>query len=346
MSEQRTSDILKDQLDRVLRSYVDMPLLHAAEGGTRPDALENALAGLGFETALVPEDRGGAGLAWSDLGGIFETLGYHAAPVPLGETILAHWALAQLEHPLPEGVVPLISLDQLPLGSNGRANGIVQIPWGRQPTHVLAELHGKGVTRLGLIDASSAQVSALRTVGRDPSARLAFYGAEILASAPIGVIGLIPALAVLRAAQISGALSRALELCIDYGNTRVQFGRPINKFQAVQHLIAGLAGEAACAKTGVQLALSGFDAGAGWESAAIAKIRASGAVAKSTFAAHEAHGAIGVTEEHILHYFTRRLWQWRDEAGNEHYWSERLGHSIMADRSAPLWERIVAWSND
>lgn len=344
MSEQLTSDMLKDQLDRVLRTYVDMPLLRTAERGIRPVALENALAGLGFGTALVAEDQGGAGLTWSDIAGVFETLGYHAAPVPLGETMLAHWALAQLHHRLPEGVLPAISLDTLPFDSNGKVNGTAQVPWGRQATHVLAELHGNGETRLALIAATAAKISAIQTVGRDPSARLVLESAPVLASAPVGPIGLIPALAVLRAAQISGALSRTLELCIDYGNTRVQFGRPIGKFQAVQHLIAGLAGEAACAKAGVQLALAGFDSGNGWESAAIAKIRASGAVAKSTFAAHEAHGAIGVTEEHILHYFTRRLWQWRDEGGNEHYWSERLGERLLADRSTPLWTHIVDWS--
>ena len=33
--------------------------------------------------------------------------------------------------------------------------------------------------------------------------------------------------------------------------------------------------------------------------------------------AHQMHGAIGFTQEHQLHYLTRRLWSWRDEFGNE-----------------------------
>lgn len=345
MSDERTTDILQEPLDRVLRALVDMSVLRAAERGVRPEALEAALAGLGLEAALVPEAQGGAGLAWADLAGVFEALGYHAAPVPLGETILAHWALAQLGQPMPDGAAPALALDALVLGGDGTTvSGTAQIPWGQGATQVLAELRGEGGARLALIDAGAAQVSELRTVGRDPAAKLTFAGASVLTSAPLGPVGLIAAVAVLRAGQIAGALSRILELCIDYGNTREQFGRPIGKFQAVQHLIAGLAGEAACAKAGVELALAGFDAGTGWESAAIAKIRASGAVAKATFAAHETHGAIGVTEEHILHYFTRRLWQWRDEAGNENHWAERLGRELLSGPAAPIWPRVVGWS--
>jgi acyl-CoA dehydrogenase len=48
-------------------------------------------------------------------------------------------------------------------------------------------------------------------------------------------------------------------------------------------------------------------------------------------------GAIGVTEEHELHYYTRRLWQWRAEGGSEHWWSERLGRQVLAAGGAALW---------
>lgn len=344
MSGERTSDILQEPLDRLLRAHADMPLLRAAERGTRPEGLEQALAGLGLETALVPEAQGGAGLAWADLAGVFEALGYHAAPVPLGERILAHWALAHLGLPSPDAACTALALDPLTLAADGTASGTAQVPWGQGATQVLAELHGGGPARLALIDAAGAQTAPLQTVGRDPAVRIRFTGAPVLASVPAGPVGLMDALAVLRAGQISGALSRILELCIDYGNTRVQFGKPIGKFQAVQHLIAGLAGEAAGAKAGVELALASFDAGGGWEGAAVAKIRASGAVSRSTFAAHETHGAIGVTEEHVLHYFTRRLWQWRDEGGNENHWSERLGRAALAPDSGGVWPLVVRLS--
>ena len=69
-------------------------------------------------------------------------------------------------------------------------------------------------------------------------------------------------------------------------------------------------------------------------------------MSKSTFAAHETHGAIGVTEDHSLHFYTRRLWQWRDEAGNEHAWSERLGRDVLAAGADAFWPRVVSLSNN
>jgi acyl-CoA dehydrogenase len=152
-------------------------------------------------------------------------------------------------------------------------------------------------------------------------------------------------MAVLRAAQISGALSRMLALSVDYANSRVQFGRPIGKFQAIQHMVAELAAEAASAKAAVQLALRGFDMGRPFESAAIAKIRASIAVGKASAIAHEVHGAIGVTEEHILHHCTRRTWQWRANGGDEHFWSEKLGLQMLQQEGAQFWPTLVALSD-
>jgi acyl-CoA dehydrogenase len=136
-----------------------------------------------------------------------------------------------------------------------------------------------------------------------------------------------------------------LALSIDYANTRIQFGRPIGKFQAIQHMVAELAAEAAAAKAAVQLALRGLDIGRIFESAAIAKIRTSMAAGKASAIAHQVHGAIGVTEEHILHHFTRRAWQWRADAGDEHFWSERLGQHVLEQEGAQFWPTLVAASD-
>ena len=60
--------------------------------------------------------------------------------------------------------------------------------------------------------------------------------------------------AVCRAAQMAGALETALALATQYANDRVQFGRPIGKFQAIQQQMALLAEEAAAALVGVESA--------------------------------------------------------------------------------------------
>src|SRR5205085_10230657 len=77
---------------------------------------------------------------------------------------------------------------------------------------------------------------------------------------------------------------------------------------------------------------------AGFEIAA-AKLLASQAALSATRAAHQVHGAIGMTREYRLHHFSRRLWAWRSEYGDGQYWSRRLGRAVAeagADRLFPL----------
>ena len=47
----------------------------------------------------------------------------------------------------------------------------------------------------------------------------------------------------------------------------------------------------------------------------------------ATRAAHQAHGAMGMTREYPLHHSTRRLWAWRHEAGSAGEWAQRVGRA-------------------
>src|SRR5260221_130434 len=81
--------------------------------------------------------------------------------------------------------------------------------------------------------------------------------------------------AVCRAAQMAGALETALALATQYANDRVQFGRPIGKFQAIQQQLALLAEQVAAATVAVTNAADAIVAGDdSFFAAAIAKIRA------------------------------------------------------------------------
>ncbi|MDF2233845.1 acyl-CoA dehydrogenase family protein [Albimonas sp. CAU 1670] len=337
-----TATLLADQLDRLFAQKVDAKLLRAVEAGEPASALEAEVEALGLTLALVPEEAGGAGLAWSEVGGVLEALGRFAAPVALGERMAAAWAMAQAGMEVPEDV-PLASWDRLTLDGE-TVSGACVVPWGQAGGRVLVTAGEGEAAKLVLLEIPEGR--ALPTIGRDPRLVVEFAGATPLASgpAPMGGEGLPAALAVVRAGQIAGAINHALAESIDYGNTRVQFGRPIGKFQAIQHLVAEQAGEAAAAKAAVQLALRSMDAAPSWQAAAVAKIRAGLAVEPVAAVAHAVHGAIGVTEEHMLHHTTRRLWQWRDEAGDENAWSERLGRDAIAGGGKQLWKTVVALS--
>ena len=148
--------------------------------------------------------------------------------------------------------------------------------------------------------------------------------------------------AFMRTAQIAGALDAALALAVGYVNERLQFGRPLGKFQAVQQSLASFACEAAAANCAAMGAAQALDRGdAGFEIAA-AKLRANRAVGIGTTVAHQVHGAIGFTQEYALHEITRRLWQWRSDFGNDAFWSEKLGESVIERGADAFWPDLTA----
>ncbi|PPR59763.1 MAG: hypothetical protein CFH10_01784, partial [Alphaproteobacteria bacterium MarineAlpha4_Bin2] len=58
--------------------------------------------------------------------------------------------------------------------------------------------------------------------------------------------------------------------------------------------------------------------------------------------AHQVHGAIGFTMEHILQRYSRRVWSWRDEFGSESTWAVRLGAAMAAKGGDELWATLAA----
>ena len=76
--------------------------------------------------------------------------------------------------------------------------------------------------------------------------------------------------------------------------------------------------------------------------AASAKIRCSEAAEKGGGIAHQVHGAIGFTIEHILHRYTLRALAWRDDFGHESYWAVELGKMVAARGADELWPLVAS----
>jgi len=114
----------------------------------------------------------------------------------------------------------------------------------------------------------------------------------------------------------------------------------------VQQSLARLAGEVAAAIAAVGSAADAiaaappFDEGVLLE-AASAKIRVGEAAAEGAAIAHQVLGAIGFTQEHVLHRYTRRLWAWRDDFGSESVWAVKLGQLIAAKGADALWPMLA-----
>ncbi|MES2320802.1 MAG: acyl-CoA dehydrogenase family protein [Pseudomonadota bacterium] len=341
------SDMLADQLERLFAREVTSTLLAKSEQGCFPAALWQQVSEMGVVEALASDANGGSGLGWADIEAVVRTCGRHAAPIPLAETMLAAWALSQAGLDRPEGAVA-VSGAVWTIDAAGAVSGADSlIAWLPDCDHLLLVARGADGDHVCLFERAALPLQAAQTIERTPAASLVLAAqtpVRAARAAGIGALGLLPHLAALRCVQMAGLLDRMLALCVDYGNTRVQFGKPIGKFQAIQHMIAELAGHAAAAQVAGLYACRQIDSGQPARAefgAAVAKTRLGGAATRSSAIAHQVFGAIGVTDEHQLHYFTRRLWQWRAEAGSEHEWSAWLGRQAIDAGGAALWPALA-----
>lgn len=342
------SDMLADQLQRLFAREVTPAVLAGAEQGTFAGDLWEQVCEMGVVEALVAEDDCGAGLAWQEIEAVLRVCGRHAAPLPLGETMIAAWALARAGLARPDGVLA-VSGAMWRISNDGLVSGTdALVPWLPVCSHLLLVARGEAGDVLCLFERERLGLRTVETIERTPAGALSLDGVRPLsaaAAAGLGPLGLRPHLAALRSVQMAGLLDTMLALCVEYGNTRVQFGKPIGKFQAIQHMIAELAGHAAASQVAGLYACRQIDTGDADRAefgAAAAKTRLGSAATRCSAIAHQVFGAIGVTDEHQLHYFTRRLWQWRAEAGSEHEWSAWLGRRAIGAGGAALWPSLAA----
>jgi alkylation response protein AidB-like acyl-CoA dehydrogenase len=131
-------------------------------------------------------------------------------------------------------------------------------------------------------------------------------------------------------AQMAGAVQALLEMSVDYSQVRRQFGRPIGRFQALQQQLAVAAEEVHAAHVAAQAALTGEPGQIDRERVAVAKIRTGQAAQVVSAIAHAVHGALGISAEHPLHHFTRRLHGWRLAHGGEAWWAGQLGQWMIS----------------
>ena len=330
--------------DSAMRLFGDLAtakLLDAAEEGQWPASLWDAVEEAGYPDVLA---EGVAGM--EDAAAILRAAGRHAAPIPLAETMLARFLCAAAGLPSPQGpasVAPVEPDDRILLVGETLAGRAGFVPWGRAAAAIVL-LAEEGVA---IAPRGQASFELAKNLAGEPRDHLASAAVETpLQPLPEGVDQrfLLRLGALMRAAQMAGAMEAALDLSTRYANDRVQFGRPIGKFQAVQQQLALLAEESAAALVAVESAARAVAEGcpSAEFAAAAAKIRAGIAAGKVAEIAHQVHGAIGFTHEHSLHRLSRRLWSWRDEFGSESFWSLELGRRILAAGADALWPAMTA----
>jgi acyl-CoA dehydrogenase len=316
--------LLIDGARRLFADTCTHEVVQAAEVDGWSSMAWDAVAGAGY--ASLSE------LALADALALMTVAGEHAAPVPLAEAALAGWLV---DKPVP-GPVSVAPAGDLRL-EDGRLSGTaVRVPWGHAVERIVAVADGQAVV---VPVASAARVERRTNVAGEPRDTLVFDRAQPEDTRPaacdLGERG-----ALTRAALMAGALVAMARLTVAYARERRQFGRPIAAFQAVQEHLVGIAQEASLVGT----AAAGAALSPGLFEIAAAKAIASRAVLTSTRAAHQVHGAIGMTQEYRLHHFSRRLWAWRNEYGDEQYWAALLGSTVAAAGAEKLYPVITGGS--
>jgi acyl-CoA dehydrogenase len=269
--------------------------------------------------------------------------------------MLAGWLLSQAKIACPEGemtVAPAGPKDRIAVNADGtlsdRARGI---PFGREARHIAVLAHDtSGKASIALADAAHCRIESSLNLGGDSNDTVTFDRVTPIAIKPapegFDLISLLLMGAVVRSLQIAGSLETMLEISVRYSNERVAFEKKISKFQAVQHNLARLAGESAAALAAATSAADAFATGAtpdaAFLEAASAKIRCSEAAEKAAAIAHQVHGAIGFTIEHILHRYSLRALAWRDDFGSESFWAVELGQRVAAGGADELWPLVAS----
>lgn len=320
-----------DALDILLRDLCPPGRVRAIDGGAAAADLWEALRDSGFADCLLPEDAGGAALPLRDLAPVLHVLGWHALPLPLGQTIVARAVLHEAGAALPDIPLALASVDA-DAGAALVADG----------AHAHAYLLQSG-DRCVLVPRAAADVEA---TGAHADGTVRLCGKAIAEGTgfplPPGTLRRLGAC--VHAAQLAGAMERVLSLTVQYANDRRQFGRAIGKFQAIQQQISEMAEHVAAARMAAQLACHADGTLPDPIRVAVGKLRASEAVTPVAAIAHAVHGAIGITEEYDLQLYTRRLHAWRVADGAEPWWARWLGNAVCGRTDGGAVALAREWS--
>jgi alkylation response protein AidB-like acyl-CoA dehydrogenase len=321
-------------------------------------------AELGWTSMLVSEADGGGSLSEHgllDLVLVAEEMGKTVAPGPLVPVNLVAHAVSTSGSPEQKDAL----LPGLLVGDEVAA-------W-TGPADVDAEVTGDGIVLTGTVCPveAGAQAQHLLVVGRAASgpthvlvpvnapglsitplggldlirrfAEVTFDHVSVPASAVVGEVGaaadeverLLQIAGVLQCAESCGAMDRVFEMTIEYLGDRYSFGRPLSSYQALKHRVADEkvwleASHAITAGAARAVATGAAEAG---DLVSAAKAWVGPHATELVQDCIQLHGGIGVTWEHDLHLYLRRMTVNRATYGTPEEHSERIAAGLLGAAS-------------
>lgn len=191
-----------------------------------------------------------------------------------------------------------------------------------------------GIT-LFLVDARSTGIAfqPLRTIGADHLHAVHFTGVRVPRGCILGEVGqgwpLVDAIrqwsTAAQCAEMVGGAQRVLEMTLEYAKQRMQFGKPIGSFQAVQHHCANMAVDVLGARLLAYEAIWRLSEGRNATAEVyMAKAWVSEAYQRVCGLSHHIHGAIGFTKEFDLQLYSRHAKSAELSFGDGDYCRERV----------------------
>ena len=340
----------QDELRTVVRSFLAKYSDEAAVRRLAADprghdvVVWRRMAGeLGLQGLAVPEEYGGSGFGYVELGVVFEEAGRallcepYFATVALAAEALLRCADERARADLLPGIASGATIATLALTEDGgrwdepgvrlaardtadgwRLTGAkTYVTDGLLADLLLVAARTPAGISLFAVDAGAAGLTRTPLPTLDQTrkqARLDFTGtpARLIGAEgtawPVLERTLATASVLLAAEQVGGAAA-ALDAAVDYARIRVQYGRPIGSFQGIKHKCADMLVEIESARSAAYAGLWALDAGDATEiavAAALAQAFCSEAFTKVAGDNIQVHGGIGFTWEHPAHLYFKR----------------------------------------
>jgi len=311
-------------------------------------ALWKKMAELGWLGLVIPEAYGGGGLSYVDLVLVMEEMGRVVLPSPFIWTVMFAEAIkragtdAQRSSLLPKIAAgnliatvaylepsPSWSADGIRMAARPDGTGFLLdgtklfvndahiADWFLVAVRT-GDAAERGITLFAL-ESSRTGISVTPLNTMDQTRKLAevkFTGVKVEPSDAVGEVGsgwnilsqVIDRGKVMLAGEMVGGAQKVLEMAVDYAKVRVQFGRPIGSFQAVQHKCANMMIDVEGAKSAVYYASWAVSNEVAESSlaAAVAKAAASDAFRRVSAEGIQVHGGIGFTWDHDMHLYFKR----------------------------------------
>ncbi|CAN7770218.1 acyl-CoA dehydrogenase family protein [Pseudorhodoferax sp. LjRoot39] len=313
-------DLFTQAVARLLQTHCTPALVRAVESTSHGAALWEAIEETGFANMLATQALGGAELSLRECGPVMALCGEYLVPVPLAETMLARALFSQAGTPWPVGSVAFGA----ELSPQGNASVLCAQAWGAAAADwVVAPWKGRPC----LLPVAEGRVEP---IGASLDRRITWPASALRPLSGWPVVDVHALQACAAAAQLAGAMKSVFERTLAYANEREQFGRPIGKFQAIQHQLATMAEHVFASDMAARIGCASSDALPARLQVAVAKARTSEAALEVAAASHAIHGAIGFTAELDLQLYTRRLHAWRHAGGSESYWNDVAGAALCA----------------